>query len=364
MGDLKKNPNLHLIREEVRALSAYHVQDASGMIKLDAMENPYSLPDVIKQDWIKALNKVDFNRYPDPKASKLSTKLKKLLNTSNDIELLFGNGSDEIIQMLIMSIAKSHAKVMSVEPSFVMYKMIAKFCNVDYIGVNLNSDFSIDLPELKKQIQQEQPELIFLAQPNNPTGNLFSHKDLCEIIKLSKGLVVIDEAYTAFTDYDAIPLLNSYDNVLVMRTFSKTGLAGLRLGYLLGQKNILNEVDKIRLPYNINILTQSLALCALEHFDLFLAQSEKIIDSRNSLVKNLLSKNCFEVFQSEANFITLRLKQISAKGVVQGLKEKGILIKVLDGAHPLLKNCIRVTVGSEEENVALLMALEELHQKT
>lgn len=360
MSEAEKNFNLNLIRDDVRNLSAYHVQDARGFIKLDAMENPYNLPSEVKDAWIEKLQSVSFNRYPDPKAEQISQQIKNLFKTSEQTEVLFGNGSDEIIQMLIMAIAKENAKVLSVEPSFVMYKMIAKFCRVDYIGVNLNADFSINLPELKKQIQQEQPALIFLAQPNNPTGNLFLHQDLCEIIELSKGLVVIDEAYTAFTEYDALPLLKLYSNVLVMRTFSKTGLAGLRLGYLLGDKDILGEVDKIRLPYNINVLTQSLAACALEHYELFLQQSKKIIRSRQALVNHLSDKDYCDVFSSEANFITIRLKRINAKEAFLRLKQKGILIKNLDGAHPLLVNCIRLTVGNNEENQILLSALDSL----
>lgn len=360
MSNSKEKQIISLIRDEIKELSAYHVQEASGFIKLDAMENPYNLPDEVKRAWIAELDSVFFNRYPDPKASKISERLKKQLALSDPIEILFGNGSDEIIQMLVMALAKKNAKVLSVEPSFVMYKMISKFCGVDYIGVDLNPDFSLNIQALKKQIVQEQPALIFLAQPNNPTGNLFYHQELCEIIELSTGLVVIDEAYTAFTEYDALPLLSLYPNVLVMRTFSKTGLAGLRLGYLLGNKSVLGEIDKLRLPYNINVLTQTLAACALDHYHLFLEQSKKIIEARNNLLQRLSENNDYEVFPSEANFITIRFKKINAKDAFLKLKEKGILIKNLDGAHPLLSNCLRLTVGIEKENTVLISALESL----
>jgi len=361
MSDSLENKFLHLIRDEVRVLSAYNVQDAAGMIKLDAMENPYTLPGAVKDAWIKKLHDISFNRYPDPKAKNLSAKLRKQLNISENIEILFGNGSDEIIQMLAMAIAKPNAKILSIEPSFVMYKIIAQFCGLHYIGVSLNRDFSLDLEAVKLQIKTEQPALIFIAQPNNPTGNLFLHQDLCEIIELSKGLVVIDEAYTAFTEYNALPLLDKYQNLLVMRTFSKTGLAGLRLGYLLGNSSILKEIDKIRLPYNINILTQSLAECALDYYDLFLEQSKKIISSREKLIKVLSMNESLKIFPSEANFITLRFKNFSADEAYKQLKEQGVLVKLLNGGHPLLSNCLRLTVGTEEENAILISALENLH---
>jgi histidinol-phosphate aminotransferase len=360
MSENSHKDSLSFFREEICELSAYHVQNASGFIKLDAMENPFGLPEQVKDAWFKKLQTIEVNRYPDPTARELSVKLKSLFEINDPIDVLFGNGSDEIIQMLIMAVARQNALVMSVEPSFVMYKMIAKFCNVDYLGVDLKSDFSLDLNLLKKQIENKQPALIFIAQPNNPTGNLFSHEQLCEVIELAKGLVVIDEAYTAFTEYDALPLLKTYSNVLVMRTFSKTGLAGLRLGYLLGNKKLLQEIDKLRLPYNINSLTQTLAECALDHYDLFLEQSAKIIKARNALADDLGNLKGFEAFPSEANFITVRLLKMDAQHAFQYLKQKGILIKVLDGAHPLLKNCIRLTVGSEDENKKLLSVLSNL----
>lgn len=357
---MSKSPHLdvsNFFRKEICELSAYQVQDASGFLKLDAMENPFGLPVPVKEAWLKKLQSLEFNRYPDPTAKSLSSKLKSVFQIPDAINVLFGNGSDEIIQMLVMATAKPNALVLSVEPSFVMYKMIAKFCSVDYLGVDLKSDFTLDMQALKNHIIDKQPELIFFAQPNNPTGNLFSHENLCEIIELAEGLVVIDEAYTAFTEYDALSLLNIYPNVLLMRTFSKTGLAGLRLGYLLGDERILQEIDKVRLPYNINSLTQSLAECALDNYDLFLEQSAVIVNARNDLIVELLRDKQFEVFQSEANFIAIRLLKTSAQKAFQFLKEKGILIKVLDGGHPLLKDCIRVTVGSAIENKKLISAL-------
>jgi histidinol-phosphate aminotransferase len=360
----------NIIRSDIRNLSAYHVQESTGFVKLDAMENPYPLPEVIYNSWLENIRDVATNRYPDPKATKIAKLLKKQLGVSDDIGMLFGNGSDEIIQMLILAVAKENACILAVEPSFVMYKMIAKFCRVDFLGVDLLEDFNLDMSALTRAIVSRQPEIIFLAQPNNPTGNLFSHRQICELVELSKGLVVLDEAYTAFTDYDALPLLNQYPNVLVMRTFSKTGLAGLRLGYLLGGAKIIAEIDKIRLPYNINVLTQSLVESALQHYHLLIEQSERIIKSRNYLMDELQKIEILQVINSEANFITVRIVNCdkregdehnsSSQLLAQYLKEKGILIKNLGNSHRLLANCLRLTVGSESENNLMLEALREL----
>ena len=355
------------IRSDIRDLSPYHVQESTGFIKLDAMENPYPLPDVIYDSWLGTIRTVATNRYPDPKATRISKILKKQLGVADEIGLLFGNGSDEIIQLLILAIAKEDACVLSVEPSFVMYKMIARFCQVDFVGVDLLEDFSLDMLALTTAISKHQPKIIFLAQPNNPTGNLFCHRQICELIELSEGLVVLDEAYTAFTEYDALPLLNQYPNVLVMRTFSKIGLAGLRLGYLLGNNKIISEIDKIRLPYNINILTQTLVESALQHYDLLIEQSERIIKSRNNLIKELQKIDILQVVNSEANFITIRVVNCEigapekhssqSRMFSEFLKDKGVLIKNLGEGHKLLENCLRLTVGSDPENILLLGAI-------
>lgn len=349
---------LELVREDIKALSAYKVQEAGKLVKLDAMENPFELPGIIRQDWLKKLASLAVNRYPDPKAMKLKEKLSSFLGLTEDHDILFGNGSDELIQILMMALAKTNASVMSVEPSFVMYRMIARFCGVNYIGIDLKEDFSLDFDALKSAITSESPALLFLAQPNNPTGNLFSPDEIEQLIALSKGWVVIDEAYTAFADYDGQYLLDKFENVLILRTFSKAGLAGARLGYLLGRTEMLAELDKVRMPYNINSLTQALMESVLDHYQALQEQSKALVELRKALFESLVQLENVRVYASEANFILIALLAHDARTVAEQLRQSGVLIKVLDGAHPLLSNCLRITVGSKDENRMLLSALK------
>ena len=244
------------IRPEIRALSAYHVQDASGLVKLDAMENPYTWPEYLRREWLERLRSVDVNRYPDPQARELARELRSAMQVPLDMALLLGNGSDEIIQMLPLAVSAPGRSILSVEPGFVMYRMIATWCGMDYVGVPLREDdFSLDMPALLQAIREQQPVLVFLAFPNNPTGNLFAEADMLALLEAAPGLVVVDEAYAPFADSSFMSRLGQHDNLLVMRTVSKLGLAGLRLGLLAGPSAWLEEIDKLRMPYNINVLT-------------------------------------------------------------------------------------------------------------
>lgn len=352
-----ENPYIkRLVRDEVRSLSAYHVPNPGNATKLDAMENPYQFPAELVEEWLAVLKNADLNRYPDPSARNLRQQLRTAMQIPEDMELLLGNGSDEIIQIIIMALAKSHAVVMAPEPTFVMYRMIATFCNVAFAGVPLNKDFSLDMPAMLDAIDEQQPAVIFLAWPNNPTGNLFAEKDVIEIIEKADGLVIVDEAYTSFAEASFVDKLADYDNLLVMRTVSKSGLAGLRLGYLIGSPAWLNEFDKVRMPYNINVLTQLSAQFALEHVDVLDAQAAKIRAARTDLLAALKQTQGIKAYDSAANFILFQTE--NASHIFSCLKEKNILIKNLDPVGGALKNCLRVTVSTPEENNAFLEALK------
>ncbi len=349
-----------LIRPEIKALSAYHVPPAANMLKLDAMENPFNWPGCLQDEWFNVLKNVSVNRYPDPAAQGVKDKLREVMGVDKRFDIMLGNGSDEIIQIIAMALAGSGRVVMAPEPSFVMYAMIAKFVGMEYVGVPLKEDFTLDLTAFLSAIDTHKPSLIFLAQPNNPTGNLFEADDVRKIIESTSGLVVLDEAYMAFTDSDLLPMLEEYSNVVVMRTVSKVGLAGLRLGMLMGEPAWLNEFDKIRLPYNINVLTQASAEFALTHYDGLLEQTKLIRSERNRVCSALENSEGFMVFPSEANFLLVRVTKANtgAREIFEKLKSEGILIKCLDGGHPLLKGCLRLTIGAPAENDQLLSALK------
>jgi len=344
------------IRPEIKALTAYHVPDATGYIKLDAMENPYHWPQELTEQWLELLRCANLNRYPDPSANNLKAKIQSSLNLPSETEIILGNGSDELIQMILIAVSGHNRAVMSVEPSFVMYKMIASFLDMPYVGVALNDNFELDLELMLEKIKQHQPAVIFIAYPNNPTGNLFSEQSINEILKSTEAIVVVDEAYFAFADKSYANKLNDYENLIVMRTVSKMGLAGLRLGYMAGNKKLLQEIDKVRLPYNINILTQLSTEFALENKRVLDKQTEQIKQDREKLSTALKTISGVNVYPSDANFILIRLLSKNADEVFASLKEQNILIKNLSHADASLNNCLRVTVGENRENEQFLSA--------
>lgn len=351
-----------LIRKEIQALKAYHVADPGDMIKLDAMENPYALPEEILDEWLALLRHAEINRYPDPAAATLSSQLISYMGVPQDksmeLSIILGNGSDELIQMIAMAVSQPGRKIMAPEPGFVMYKMIATFTAMDYIGVPLQDDFSLDMPAMLEAISTHQPAVIFLAYPNNPTGNLFEPDDILKILQVAEGFVVVDEAYHPFACTSFMSRLGDFDKLLVMRTVSKMGLAGLRLGILAGPEKWLAEIDKVRLPYNINILTQLSASFALKHADVFEQQAANLREQRQVLLDALSGFSAFQVFPSHANFILLRVIKGDATGIFEGLKQRGILIKNMHPAGGALTQCLRLTVGTPEQNQAMLKALQ------
>ncbi len=357
----RKNPDIAgWVRPEIRALSAYQVPDARGLIKLDAMENPFTWPEELRQAWLERLHSVDVNRYPDPRATALKQRLRENMSIPADAEIILGNGSDELIQMIAMTLARPGQVLLSVEPGFVMYRMIAVFTGMRYESVALQGDdFSLDTRALLAAIDRYRPAVIFLAYPNNPTGNLFDEADLVRVIEAAPGLVVIDEAYAPFTDATFMQRLGEFDNLVVMRTVSKMGLAGLRLGLLAGPAAWLDQFDKVRLPYNINVLTQASADFALRHRAVFDQQTGLIRSERERLATALAALDGVEVFPSQANFLLLRTPAGRATAWFQALRNRGVLIKNLDGSHPLLADCLRPTVGTPAENDALLQAFAQ-----
>ena len=346
-----------LIRPEIQALNAYHVPPASGLIKLDAMENPYVLPPALRDEIARAVADAAINRYPDAGAQQLKAGIRRVVDLPPGMDILLGNGSDEIIQMLALAVAKPGAVLLSVEPSFVMYRMIALFAGMEYVGVPLREDFSLDLEAMLAAIKREQPALVFLAYPNNPTGNLFDAAAVRQIVEASQGLVVVDEAYYAFARDSFLPQLAHHENLLVMRTFSKLGMAGLRVGFLAGSAAWLSQLEKLRLPYNVGVLPQVVASKLLQHHDVLLAQAESIKQERGRLLNALQATPGVQAYPSEANFILFRVAQ--ATRVFEGLKQLGVLIKNLDGGHPALLDCLRVTVGTPEENAKFIAALQD-----
>jgi len=347
-----------LVRPEIRALSAYAVPRAEGMIKLDAMENPYPLPAAARARLDAALARVAVNRYPDGEAGAAKAALARALRIPESQGMLLGNGSDELIQIITATLARPGAAMLAPEPSFVMYRTNALYAGMRFIGVPLERDFSLDLPATLAAIERERPALVFLAYPNNPTGNLFAARDVEAVLRASPGLVVVDEAYYAFAEASFLAHLSEHPNLLVLRTVSKVGMAGMRLGYAVAAPEWIAELNKVRAPYNVNALTQAAVVALLSEAGWIAEQAAAIRAERGRLESALARLPGTTVFPTQTNFVLVRVADANA--VFEGLKARRILIKNLHAWHPLLANCLRITVGTPEENALLLAACTEL----
>ncbi len=346
-----------LIRPDVLAMASYPVPDSTGCVKLDAMENPYTLPAPLAAGLGERLSQVALNRYPAPRPGALLNKLRAAMAVPHGCELMLGNGSDELIDILCVACAKPGATVLMPVPGFVMVEQFARLAGLGFVGVPLRADFSLDLDAMLVAIAEHRPALIHLAYPNNPTGALFEDADIARIVAAATGsLVVIDEAYQPFAGSSWLARVPEFDNVVVMRTLSKLGLAGVRLGYLAGAPAWLAEFDKVRPPYNVNVLTQAAVDYLLDHLDVLDAQAAQLRADRAVLIEALGALPGTTVYPSAANFVLVRVPDAAA--VFDALLAERVLIKNVSKMHPLLANCLRLTVGSPDENAALLAALQ------
>jgi len=340
-------------------LKAYHVSPSAGFVKLDAMENPYRLPASLAREMGEKLAGLAVNRYPDPNVPGLKARLREVMGVPDGQEILLGNGSDEIIQIISMALARPGAVVLAPEPSFVMYRMSAIAAGLGYAGVPLAKDFSLDEDALLRAIEERRPALLWLAYPNNPTGNLFSRAAIERVIAAAPGLVAIDEAYYAFSGgATAMDALGKHPNVVLVRTVSKLGLAGLRLGCAIGPKAWLDEFEKLRLPYNVDVLSAAAGELLLAHHGVLEAQTRQIVADRAALESALDDIPGIERFPSAANFVLVRLAD--GPRVFEALKHRGILVRTFHGSHPLLANTLRLTVGAPDENQRLVEALRSI----
>jgi histidinol-phosphate aminotransferase len=346
-----------LVRPEILALKAYHVAEAEGMVKLDAMENPYLLPPAMRRELAEALSAVELNRYPEPSGRKLRELLARKMDVPAGMELLLGNGSDDLIQIVTMALARPGAVMMYPAPTFVMYSMNATFTGMKPVAVPLREDFSFDADEFIARMKAEKPALVFLAYPNNPTGVLYPEEDVAKVIRAAEGLVVVDEAYHVFARKSFMPRLAQFPNLLVVRTVSKLGLAGIRLGYMAGRPEWIREFNKLRQAYNVGVLNQAAALFVLERLEVLEEQAARIRRDRTSLGNDIAALPGTQVFPSEANFFLVRVPD--AERTYEALKRQNVLVRNL---HPGLKNCLRINVGTPDENRILLAALREALQ--
>ena len=342
------------LRADILNLNPYRVDDSNGLIKLDAMENPLPMPEEVQRRLLDIYANTPINRYPDAQANALKTQIKQTMGIDNSLQIMLGNGSDELIQILALACAEGD-RILGFSPSFVMYQLIAIFNRLDYISIELDKNFDINLPLTLKTIDEIKPKLIFIDRPNNPSGNAFSRWRIEQIIQHTDALVVLDEAYYAYAEDSFLPDIKHYDNLVVLRTLSKLGFAGLRLGVLIGSQATVCELDKLRMPYNISTLTQVSAQFLLsQHY--FLHNAQSIVNERQYLFTALSAIDELTVFPSQANFILFKVDDANA--LFAFIKQNGVLIKNLNA---VLNGCLRTTVGTRHDNNVLINIIKRYY---
>ena len=343
------------IRQDVQGMHAYAIQDSRGMVKLDAMENPHRLPPALQKELGERLAAVALNRYPGERIEDLKAALAKHAQLPAGFGLMLGNGSDELISLLALACDVPGATILAPLPGFVMYAMSAQLQGLKFVSVDLTPDFELDEKAMLDAIALHQPAIVYLAYPNNPTANLWNDATIAKIVEAAPGFVVIDEAYQPFASRNYLERVTKHEHVLLMRTLSKFGLAGVRIGYMMGPQRLVQEIDKVRPPYNVSVLNCEAALFALEHEDVFAAQAKDLKKER-ARVQAALKDMGLKSWPSDANMILVRVPDPAAS--FEGMKGRKVLVKNVSRMHPLLAGCLRLTVGTADENTQMLAALQ------
>lgn len=339
-------------------MNAYPVARVpEGTVKLDAMENPFDLPAIVHERLSEEIRKLPLNRYPDGEARDLKKVLESVLNIPEE-RLFLGNGSDEILLNIFLA---TPGPILLAEPTFSMYKILADVTRRTIIGVPLAPDLNLDTGKILESASKFSPSLIVLSHPNNPTGLGIGTGDVRNLCRGFPGGILIDEAYFPFSRETLLPLQEEFPNLMILRTLSKLGLAGLRLGILAAMPGIVRELDKVRLPYNMDVVTQKAAeVVCREFFNLLEEQAGWIIALRDQFASDLSAIQGVTPIPSKANFILIRLANADADNIHRLLLEEKILVRNVSHHHPLLEGCLRVTVGTRKENGLFLAALARI----
>ncbi len=347
----------NFFRKEILREKAYHLDAHPEAIKLNQNELPYDLPPELKTELLQRLNQLPLQRYPLPQPSRLKERLAGMLQV-NPRQIQISNGSNVMIQALTLA-ASVGGKVMVVDPTFSVYEIEGKILGNRVIQVPLaKKDFGFPLKKFLQGMKAQKPRLIFIPNPNAPTGNLFPREDLLEVVSKAKCPVIIDEAYYQFSRKTLLPELGGFPNLIVLRTFSKGfGLGGVRVGYLVAHEEIAQQVEKVLLPYCLSTVSEAIAHFVLDHLSHFVSVVEEVRQERERMAVEMSLIKAIHVYPSQANFILFRTK--NAKKCFDHLLKHGVLVRDVSNKD-LLKNCLRVSVGRPEENDEFLAALEKL----
>jgi len=356
------NDPLETIKPRVRGLSAYTLAPVRASVKLNQNENPWDAPRRVKEECLLRLVELTWSRYPDFVPVDLHERLAAFAGWRAD-GVLAGNGSNELIQALLMVAVGEGKRVLIPEPTFTLYRQVSTVLGGEVLGVPLREDLSFDAAALAQAVKDSSPAVTIICSPNNPTGCRLREQELVELLEVSNGLVAVDEAYFEFTGRSVVPLLERHRNLVVLRTFSKAmALAGLRVGYLLAAPELAREVAKAVLPYNLNVVSQTAACVALELYDTEIRPLvERIVGERARLFPALAEIEGLAPVPSHANFMVVR-SALEPRFVFSELLKRDILIRDVSG-YPMLKEFFRVSVGTPRENDSLIASLREIFEK-
>jgi histidinol-phosphate aminotransferase len=355
-----------LVRKEIFKLPFYDAESVfpkkldEKIIKLDLNENLAIPSDVVKKLLLNACQEADVRRYPPPHGGAAVQAISKFFGFDKS-EVFVGNGSDQLLELIMKAFLREQTKVLVVEPTFPLYSYFTQLCGGEKVTVPLRPDFSLDVNAVLEE-SGEKPSLLFVCSPNNPTGNQFKENDVKKVVQEFNGLVVVDEAYVDFARYSVTDWIGEFDNLVVLRTFSKAfGLAGVRLGFAVSNRSVMECIGRVAPPFNVNIIAQRVVALALQNWNYFKQRIAYIVRERECLRKVLAETDGVVPFPSDANFVLFRItkKGVSSSTVRDKLRNRNVLVKD-KGYAPLLENCIRVTVGTREMNEAFVSALKEV----
>jgi len=349
-----------LIQGNVRSLKPYHMENIDCEVKLHANENPFPPSKELLDLFTASIQNIQLNRYPDPDSQKLKSSIAKRLNTKTD-HLVIGNGSDEIILLLLQIFCKEGDTISLPDPTFAMYGIIAQGLGVSSVNMPLDDHWDFNADELLKTAEKNKSRIIFLSYPNNPTGNCFSENQVHKVIENFKGIVVVDEAYYDFSNKSFMSQIEKHNNLIILRSLSKIGLAALRVGFAMADPLIIDQINKVRLPYNSNTISQTMAEHLMRHFAPVQKQINSILKERHRLMETLEKIDSITIFPSDSNFFLLRTEQPVEK-MFRFLMDHGILVRNLS-SHPKLNNCLRITVGTKDENNRFLSKIADFVKK-
>ncbi|TCO79375.1 histidinol-phosphate transaminase [Marinisporobacter balticus] len=348
---------IELIKESVCLIKPYNVLKEEIDIKLDANENPFNIFEFLKEKFIKKISNLDMNRYPDTDSERLRMAFAKHVDVQEE-NILCANGSDEIIQMIINAFVDKDEYVITHSPTFSMYKIFTTIVGGKVMEVSSELSLEIDVEEIIKEANTKKAKVVFLCNPNNPTGTVIPREDIIRVIEETKAIVVVDEAYYEFLGQSVVGLINDYDRLIVLRTLSKAfALAGARVGYAIASEKMMDVLYRVKAPYNLNIFSQIAAELFVENIDLINVYLKKIIEEREYLLEALKKMDDMKTFPTGSNFILI--KSAKAREILATCRKEGISLRNF-GEDGLLKDCIRITVGTREENNKVINLLKDV----